>query len=446
MSVTRKTTSSTYWLASALVVSVVGIGATIYAGYTAGEGVKKSLLERTDSLAQLIPSTTIESLTGNSSDLTKPVYTDFKARLTKLRDKNHDIRFLYVLGQKSDRKDSFFFVDSEPSTSEEYSYPGQSYAEGNEDVARIYSSGNGAIMPITRDRWGNWLSAFSPIKNADEGVVGVLGLDIPASYYYQQVVVTALLPLLLTLLLLLTILWGKRRAQYQQNYLTEKAFFLSFASHEIRSPLTSVSWALQALKSKTIPAEKESIFLARTENSVRHILETIEDVLSLQGTEALKEKELMKSEESIHTLLQLTLDNLSLVASEKNCEIIDATNPNDYNFTSHIDVPLFKRVLSNLIINAMKYSPPHEPVTLRFYSTKDGWAITFHNGGTPISIDDREKIFNGYYRTKEAESSTEHGTGLGLMLSKEIIERHGGKLELESTKQKGTTFKIVMPR
>ncbi len=446
MGVTRKTSSSSYWLASAFVVVVVGIGATLYAGYTAGEGVKKSLLERTDSLAQLIPATTIESFKGSSTDLDQQSYKDLKTRFMKLREKNHDIRFLYLLGQRSDRKDSFFFVDSEPTNSEDYSYPGQSYSEGNKDVENIYSSGKGSVLPITRDRWGNWLSAFSPVKNSDGAVVAVLGLDIPASYYYQQVVFTALLPLLLTFLLLLTILWGKRRAQYQQNYLTEKAFFLSFASHEIRSPLTSVSWALQALKSKTIPAEKESIFLARTENSVRHILETIEDVLNLQSTEALKEKGLTKTEESIHTLLQLTLDNLSLVAAEKNCEIIDITNPNDYNFTAHIDVPLFKRVLSNLIINAMKYSPPHEPVTLRFYSTKDGWAITFHNGGTPISKEDREKIFNGYYRTKEAESSNQHGTGLGLMLSKEIIERHGGKLELESTKQKGTTFKIVMPR
>lgn len=445
MGVRRNRSTSTYWIASAIIVAIIGVGTTIYAGVSAGRVVQNSLLERTDSIARLIPAGTVNSFEGSLKDLESDQYKDLKQRLTQLRANNHDIRFLYLLGQRAERSDSFFYVDSEAPDSEDYSYPGQAYPEGNADVARVYTLGTGSVLPITQDRWGNWLSAFSPIKDSSGKVVAVVGIDIPASDYYQQVVLTAALPLLMVLIILFRIFWGMRRAKYQQNYLTEKAFFLSFASHEIRSPLTSVSWALQALKSKTIPPEKESIFLARTENSVRHILETIEDVLNLQNTEALKTKSLTLTEESIHTLLQLTLDNLSLVAAEKKCEIIDTTNPNDYNFVAKIDVPLFKRVLSNLLINAMKYSPEHEPIMLRFYSKKNGWAISFHNSGDPISKEDQAKIFSGYYRTKKAEASNQRGTGLGLMLSKEIIEQHGGTLELESSKQKGTTFTIVMP-
>jgi signal transduction histidine kinase len=437
-------TITSYWLLVISCVVLVGLAATIYSGAVAGQNMKNTLLQRSDSLAELLDTDQIQSLSGTETDINSPRYQELKQHFQNLRELNPDIRFAYLLGQSSERPDSYFLLDSEPISSEDYSYPGQPYPEGNQDVANLYTSGEGEILPITKDRWGYWLSAFSPIKNAQGTVIAVFGVDTAASTYYSRILLTSLVPLLLTALVVGLLLWLRRRAIYQQQYLTEKAFFLSFASHEIRSPLTSVSWAIQAIMNKSIPPERSSIFLERANQSIHNILSTVEDVLSLQRTEGLAMKNLNLSNEAIHPLLKFSIEGLSLTSTEKECAIIDDTDPTDYSLTGQVDVPLFKRVLSNLLVNAMKYSPKGAPVTVKLYPSGSGWSIAVHNGGDPISASDQAKIFEGFYRTDSAEKGNQHGSGLGLMLCLDIIQRHGGKLELESSPEAGTTFRINM--
>jgi signal transduction histidine kinase len=442
----KKLVNSSYWWLTALIIVVVGLGATVYTGLLARRNIQNSLLQRTDSMAGLIPTDTLSSLNGSENDVSDPGYRDLKARLTEVRSINKDIRFIYLLANKDDNHDnSYFIVDSEDPQSEDYSPPGQLYPEGDEDVADIYKNKQSTVLPITRDRWGIWLSAFSPVKDREGNVVAVLGLDIDAYNYYRDIALSAIVPFLLTIMVLMALYWSRRRARYQQQFLEEKAFFLSFASHEIRSPLASVAWALQALLSGTMPPDKIVTFMKRTELSVRSILSTIEDVLNLQSTEALKSKKLQLADENIHSLLIQTIESLSLISAEKGVEIQDLTEHAMYTFSAPIDSSLFKRVISNLFVNALKYSPNHLPVTVKLFVAENGWAIEFHNEGAPISEADKAKIFKGYYRTKDAETSGQKGTGLGLMLARDIIARHGGKLELGDTEQ-GVTFRISMPK
>jgi signal transduction histidine kinase len=438
--------NSSYWWLTALITLVVGISATIYTGLLARRNIQNSLLQRTDSMAGLVPTDTLSLLSGSENDLSHPGYRDLKARLTEVRSINRDIRFIYLLANKNDNhENSYFIVDSEDPQSEDYSPPGQLYPEGDADVADIYETKKSTVLPITRDRWGIWLSAFSPVKDRDGNVIAVLGLDIDAYNYYRDIVLSAIVPFLLTIMVLMALVWSRRRARYQQQFLEEKAFFLSFASHEIRSPLASVAWALQALLSGTMPQDKIVTFMKRTEQSVRSILATIEDVLNLQSTEALKSKKLQLTEEKIHDVLVQTAESLSLISAEKGVEVKDLTDTSLYNFTANIDISLFKRVLSNLLVNALKYSPKQQVVTIALSAIEKGWAIEFHNEGAPISEADKAKIFKGYYRTKDAQSSGQKGTGLGLMLARDIISRHGGILELADAKQ-GVTFRISMPK
>lgn len=406
--------------------------------------MKHSLLQRSDSLAELLDKAQIQSLNGSEADINLPQYQELKQHLLRLRSLNPDIRFTYLLDRSDERADSYFLLDSEIPSSPDYSYPGQPYPEGNQDVANLYASGNSKILPITRDRWGSWLSAFTPIKNDQNKVIAIFGLDVAASTYYSRVILTGLVPLLLTVLVVGVLLWLKRRAAHQQQYIAEKAFFLSFASHEIRSPLTSVSWALQAIRHKSVPAETSSVFLERAEKSVHNILATVEDILNLQRTEGLAMKNLNLSNEAIHPLIQFSIDSLSLVSAEKECMIVDGTDSKDCDITGRVDTALFKRVLSNLLINAMKYSPKGSAVSIKLCPTSGGWSVSVHNGGEPISQNDQTKIFEGFYRTEIAEKGNQHGTGLGLMLCQDIINRHGGTLEIESSAEAGTTFRINM--
>ncbi len=440
-----KEKSNAYWRLSIAVILVIGLSMSVFVGVAAGRNIKKSLLERTSGLAELIEPEHLKKLSGGAEDISSSQYKDLKQRFINLKSKNSDIRFVYILALSKDRPNSYFLLDSESPNSEDYSYPGQPYPEGDKDVNQIYKTGEAEVLPVTRDRWGVWLSGFSPIKDASGKVIAVLGLDIPAKSYYQSTLTAAAVPLLISLILAAVFAWNYRRSQFQQEFLAQKAFFLSFASHEIRSPLSSVAWALKILKNKTLPPEQQVTFLARTETSVRHILETIEEVLNLQGTESLKNKKLNKTNERIHGLITDTIDNLSLLATQKKRDIKDLTNRTDTNLMAKVDVALFNRVLSNLLVNAIKYSREDEPITVQLYTLEDCWKIEFHNGGEVLSKNDQAKIFNAYYRTNRAKKDTQQGTGLGLMLCNELIKRHKGTLSVTSNETEGTTFTITMP-
>ena len=71
--------------------------------------------------------------------------------------------------------------------------------------------------------------------------------------------------------------------------------------------------------------------------------------------------------------------------------------------------------------------------------------MSVHNDGEGLSPEDQQRIFEGFYRTKSAESGAKQGTGLGLMLSRSIIARHGGAITVESAPNQGVTFKVTMP-
>ncbi|HEY5806308.1 MAG TPA: ATP-binding protein [Candidatus Saccharimonadales bacterium] len=432
--------SASYWYITLFVVLLAGSAATTYAVVTASQGIKESLMQRAESMAELIPASGLASLKGDESDLTSPEYQKLKQNFLNIRRSNNDTRFIYVLALRDTGKEAFFYVDSEPPESDDYSPPGQPYEEGLEDAQTSYAKKRAWVLPIERDRWGVWLSAFSPILNSDGTVAGIFGMDVPADHYYRTVALTAALPVLLTLIVLMGVAWARRHALNQQKYLNEKAFYLSFASHEIVSPLTSVTWAIRYRRDNLIST------LPKIENTISEVLTTVNEVLSLQNLDRLNAKKLKKEPEQISTLLDTLITNLSIVCEQHQVHIENQTAEADKAFTAPVDKLLFKRVLFNLLVNAIKYSPRDGMVTTQLTQTAKNWSVTVHNDSPSLSAEEQKRIFEGFYRTKSAESSNQQGIGLGLMLSHNIITRHGGTLEVESAENQGVTLKITLPK
>lgn len=197
-----KSLGTSYWYVTLVVVILAGAAAVTYAIITTSNSIKASLIQRTDSMAELIPPDSIAKLNGDESDLQLPEYQELKDDLMAIRESNRDIRFIYILSLRNSSNEAYFAIDSERPGSEGYSPPGQAYPEGLKDVRAIYEQKTSRVLPIERDRWGIWLSAFSQIFDADkEHVVGVFGMDVPAGYYYRQIAITAAVPLLLTLII-----------------------------------------------------------------------------------------------------------------------------------------------------------------------------------------------------------------------------------------------------
>lgn len=436
----RGTATATYWYIILIAVLLAGLAATAYAVVTTSRSIQSSLIQRSESMAKLIPAESLTSLAGSEADLNSSVYKNLKQRFINVRKSNKDIRFIYVLALRNNEKEAFFYLDSEPAESEDYSPPGQTYEEGLEDVQTSYRRNESWILPIERDRWGVWLSAFSPITDDDGKIVGIFGLDVPANHYYTSIALTAAIPLLLTLVVIMGLAFARRRALQQQKYLNEKAFYLSFASHEIMSPLTSVSWFMRERRANL------DAMLPKIQSTVAEVLTTVHDVLSLQNLDRLSSKKLQKEPEQISTLLDTLITNLSIVCEEHSVRIENKTAEPDKAFTAPVDKLLFKRVLFNLLVNAIKYSPKGSIIAVQLAQTPNDWSVSVHNDGQYISPEDQKRIFEGMYRTKSAESSSQQGVGLGLMLSHDIVTRHGGKLEVASAEGQGVTLTITLPK
>jgi two-component system sensor histidine kinase VicK len=186
--------------------------------------------------------------------------------------------------------------------------------------------------------------------------------------------------------------------------------------------------------------------LPKIQGTIGEVLTTVHDVLSLQNLDRLSAKSLNKEPEQISTLLDTLITNLSIVCEEHEVRIENKTAEADKTFTAPVDKLLFKRVLFNLLINAIKYSPKGGVITTQVTDGSAEWSVSVHNDGQYISPEEQKRIFEGMYRTKSAESSNQQGTGLGLMLSHNIIVRHGGTLKVSSTEGQGVTLTILMPK
>jgi len=103
------------------------------------------------------------------------------------------------------------------------------------------------------------------------------------------------------------------------------------------------------------------------------------------------------------------------------------------------------QVLVNLVNNAIKYSPENTTIHVRVHPEHAHLILEVHNEGTVLSPVQLEQIFEPFYRTSDAENSPIKGWGLGLAISKEIVERHGGQIWAESSEGKGITFFVKLP-
>src|SRR6185312_15876202 len=103
------------------------------------------------------------------------------------------------------------------------------------------------------------------------------------------------------------------------------------------------------------------------------------------------------------------------------------------------------QVLSNLTANALKYSPPTTMVRVEADQTPTQAVVAIHNEGPAIPRSQREVLFEPFYRGPDVQSSPVPGWGLGLAISKEIVDQHGGRIRVESSKEQGTTFFLELP-
>ncbi|WP_199445094.1 cell wall metabolism sensor histidine kinase WalK [Weissella confusa] len=234
----------------------------------------------------------------------------------------------------------------------------------------------------------------------------------------------------------------------QQRIEEERRQFVSNVSHELRTPLTSVKSYVDALQEGAIEdPEVAKSFLAVAQDETTRMIHMINDLLELSRMDS-GTMELETEYVNVGELFNYILNRFDMIIAnddkpEKYYTIKrEITNSQIW---VELDTSKFTQVVDNIMNNAIKYSPDGGVITARMIDRKTEVVLSITDQGLGIPKKDLGHIFDRFFRVDKARSRAQGGTGLGLAISKEIIERFGGKIWVESSEGKGSTFSISLP-
>lgn len=411
---------------------------------TVADRERVSLAQRAATISAGIEAYDISALSATPDDIGTAGYERLKDVMRRIRWANDDVRFVYVFVKRGD--EIIFLVDSEEPESDDYSAPGDVYYEATPALKSVFTENHTIVEGPETDRWGTWVSGLAPILDADGAVVGVAGIDIDARSYYVSIAAYTAVPLLLALIMIIVALFGKRLRLKEEELFRTKFRFLSVASHELRSPLAGIVWGAENILTKGGPGldanERRTLTLIR--DAARYMSDTVADILTASRLEADTSRKLLREVVDLAQLVRDVASTLAFYAEKDGMRVVF-----ERGFPEHLPYPCdrekMRRVFSNVIANAIKYSHPGGIVTVSFGRDKDGYVFMVGDEGIGIPENEQRMIFTTYYRAKNAEHHSAQGTGMGLYFTKEIVELHGGKIWFESEENKGTTVHIFLP-
>jgi signal transduction histidine kinase len=215
---------------------------------------------------------------------------------------------------------------------------------------------------------------------------------------------------------------------------------VSTVSHELRTPLTSLRGFSELLLKREFPPEKQKQFLAIIHNESVRLTALINDFLDLQRIESGRQTYNFEQGD-ISWALQ---ESLAVFQREDGLHHFHIEAPDTLPLV-RIDVARIHQVLTNLISNAVKYSPQGGVITVKAASEKNKIVVSVTDQGIGIPLETQAKLFSKFFRVDSRETRSIGGTGLGLALVRDIIEAHGGRVWVESTLGQGSTFSFALP-
>ncbi len=223
---------------------------------------------------------------------------------------------------------------------------------------------------------------------------------------------------------------------------TVKSDFIATLSHEIRTPLNGILGFLKLLRDTGVSADQEE-FLSLIEGSSGNLIHIVNDILQLSKINADK-MEIEAVSFDIFDTVESTVSVFTYQTDQKDIELALFIDP----FLSEYflgDATKISQILTNLIGNAVKFTQPYGKISVfvqKIYSNDTEVSVKFavYDNGIGLSEEQIEKIFNPYTQASASTGKNFGGTGLGLTISRKMVELMGGKLEVESDQDRGTTF------
>jgi signal transduction histidine kinase len=222
-----------------------------------------------------------------------------------------------------------------------------------------------------------------------------------------------------------------------------KSDFLANMSHELRTPLNAILGYTELILDKIYGDVPENIqeVLERVEKNGRHLLGLINDVLDLSKIEA-GQLVLSLDDYSMKEVVHTVFTSVESLAAEKNLELKVSVSPEVAQGKG--DQQRISQVFLNLVGNAIKFTEAGE-VRIEATASNDNFVVSVSDTGPGLSEADQQMIFEEFHQVDGSSTRKKGGTGLGLSIAKRIVEMHGGRIWVESTEGKGSTFWFTLP-
>jgi hypothetical protein len=218
----------------------------------------------------------------------------------------------------------------------------------------------------------------------------------------------------------------------------QKNTFLGVAAHDLRNPLGIILTATDLMLSEdyTTTPESHHYFLTSIQRQTEYMLSLLNDLLDVSHIESGKLSVNIEQVNVAEFLQQIIEMNTRQAESKKMKLVLEATDDG----TAWFDPMRIQQVIDNLLSNAIKFSSPGSVIRFRARHTAPVWRIEVQDEGPGVTIEDRQHIFQDFAKLSAKPTGGEKSTGLGLAITRRVIEAHGGKIGVDSVPGQGANF------
>ncbi len=362
--------------------------------------------------------------TVGSRFTTRELYEKIRRQLDHVGLK--DLKFEFVLMLDNPRSSSLGRIERQTSN----------FVKAYEDKVNNYAT--------------QWILIISPSGSATENLASDEAMIIVAlnwrNVVIQQLQLRIALAILFTLIIIAAFYLTVRTMLRQKKLGEIKNDFINNMTHEFKTPIATISLAVDAMKNERVLQDREKIayFRGIIKEENQRMNRQVETILKASQLER-QEVELNLKPLHVHEVIKHVVDNFALQLQEKNGHaelLLQAEND-----LIDADEVHFSNLVNNLVDNAVKYSKENVPVQLRISTQVDGRRLMmrFEDNGIGMNKETVKRVFERFYRAHTGNLHNVKGFGLGLSYVKTMIEAHHGEIKVESVLGKGSTFVIHLP-
>jgi signal transduction histidine kinase len=237
-------------------------------------------------------------------------------------------------------------------------------------------------------------------------------------------------------------IWTLREVTADRELDRMRDAFVATVSHELRTPLTSISGFLEMMADEADSlTENARTYLDVIGRSAQRLQRLVEDLLLIAQIEA-RRLDLHWQATDLAALATECIESTRPIAEEKGIALVlECDHPPEIM----ADPYRISQILDNLVSNALKFTSEGGSVTVRIEGDESAAQLVVSDTGIGIPEDEQPRVFSRFFRSQKATQNAVPGTGLGLAISRALVERHGGRISLESTEGEGTRVTVTLP-